>query len=270
MDTKGKAKMRSDSSDTVSWYFSEIQKYPQLSHATSTSLFQALQAGSTSARRTLINSNLRLVISIAKQYRKSEVPMEDLIQEGNIGLMKAIERFDWKKGFRFSTYATWWIKQSIGQLILKRRKTIRLPAHAAGLQKRMIEAAEEYRKEMGTEPTDEEIAELTGASARIVKATRLSGRQVLSLDQPSGSSEDGEFTLGHTIADTSDSSNPLLCLERAEYATVIRNMFAALANKETQVLRLRFGISEDPTNSEDFPITEDELAAVVLHGKGLE
>ena len=156
--------MKSVDDGALKSYLGALNRHPQLPHAEMMSLFQRLEGGESSAKNRLVEANLRLVVSIAKQYRGHNIPLEDLVQEGNIGLMKSIERFDYRKGFRFSTYATWWIKQAIGQHVLKRKRMIRLPAHAAGVQRKLVSAAEEYRKEFGVEPSQEELAELTGAS----------------------------------------------------------------------------------------------------------
>ena len=271
--------------DTVSWYLHEIQAHPLLKHEAAVELFKSYVAGRTlnedgevvartpeamKIRQKLVNSNLRLVISIVKTYRNSGLPMEDLIQEGNIGLMKAVERFDWEKGCKFSTYATWWIRQAIGQHVLKRKKTIRLPAHAAGLQRKMFMAAEEYKKAFNSEPSAEELAAALGTSERIVKATMQSGRQTISLSSPLGNSPDGgDSTVEDTIADQTKDGNPFEALAEKELVKVTRQVLSELSAKESAILRLRFGISEEPTNSDDFPITKSELNRIMISGQGL-
>lgn len=253
--------------DTVAWYFEEINKTPRIEHDASMSLFAEVETADEKKKKIvknkLICSNLRLVVSIAKQFRKSMIPLEDLIQEGNLGLIKAVDKFDYKKGFRFSTYATWWIKQAIQQLILKRRKTIRLPAHAAGLQNKLIAAAEDYKRQFGCEPSAEDLAELIGASEKVVRATVQSGREVLSLESPqlSGKSTggDNERTIGHSIVDNSANGDPFARVAEKQLLAVTRQVLKNLSAKESIILRLRFGITEDPTNSQDFPITTEEL-----------
>lgn len=261
--------------DTVSWYLNEIQKHPTLAHEASVAIFQQFNAEQDEKpklrlKQKLVNSNLRLVISIAKGYRNTGLPMEDLIQEGNIGLMKAVDRYDWSKGFRFSTYATWWIRQSIGQHVLKRRKTIRLPAHAAGLQRKMISAAEEYKKEFGSEPSAEDLSLLLGTSERIVKATMQSGRQTISLSSPLSTDDSGGDTIGDTIADTSPRANPFESVAENELIAITRRVLSELTAKEASILRLRFGITEDAADSLNFPITQEELENVALKSRGLE
>ena len=159
----------------VSSYLQALQNFPQIEHTQLVELFKQYNAGCTRdaegeviartkqaerLRQKITECNLRLVVSIAKTYKNHNIPIEDLIQEGNIGLMKSVDRFKWEKGFRFSTYSTWWIKQAIGQHVLKRKRMIRLPAHAATVQRKMLQAAEEFREDNGTEPTAEELRKI--------------------------------------------------------------------------------------------------------------
>ncbi len=255
---------RSDK-DVLTQYLGSLAQRPNLPHLEMVDLFKALETGDSRARNRLIESNLRLVVSIAKGYKGHNLPMEDLIQEGNIGLMKAIERFDYKKGFRFSTYATWWIRQAIGQHVLKRKRMIRLPAHAVGVQRKMIDAAAEFRKEFGVEPSAEELAEITGSSQVVVKATSHSGRDVISLSTPLGSDEDSG-TLEDQIESNDD--DPFESVSAQELLMVARQVLSQLSPKEVAVLRLRFGLVEDSSDSDNFPITEEELADV-KSGRGM-
>jgi len=271
--------MRSAEVNPTTTYLEALRNHPTLSHEAMVELFKEYQPGCTRdergdvvertpqalrVRNRLTEANLRLVVSIAKVYRNTQVPISDLIQEGNIGLMKAIDRFKWEKGYRFSTYATWWIRQAIGQYLLKRRRTIRLPAHAASIQRRMIAAAEKHREATGTEPTTKELTELIGASETVVKATIHSGRGTISLQQPIASRE-GE-TLEDRIVDAS--ANPFEQLAERELLDVIQRVMRNLTPKEAAILRLRFGLNEDGTNSDEYPITEAEMASV-MSGHGL-
>ena len=282
-DANARKKVFGDRSevDTVSWYLHEIQRHKLLTHDDSVELFKAYVAGRTldeegevvsrtpeaeKIRKQLVSANLRLVISIVKMYRNSGLQMEDLIQEGNIGLMKAVERYDWQKGCKFSTYATWWIKQAIGQHVLKRKRTIRLPAHAAGLQRKMFAAAEDYKKEFNTEPSAEELAELLGTSQRIVKATMQSGRQIISLSAPL--TTDRESTVEDTIQDMSKDASPFEVLAEKELMRIARSVLSELTPKESAILRLRYGISEDSNDSSQFPVTRSELESI-MNGRGL-
>lgn len=238
--------------DTVALYFTALKSIPQLSHEDMMLEFQRLElndAERDNVRRRLIECNLRLVISIAKNYKRHNIPLEDLIQEGNIGLMKAVERFDWHRGFRFSTYATWWIKQSIGQYILKRKRMIRLPAHAVNVQRRLVRATEEYRQSMGCEPTPEELSEIIGVSLMIVNATMHAGKHIVSLQEPvssrARSQEDTSELLGDRVADTTHENNPFNAVADSQIRDIARDVLKRLPSKEATVLRLRFGIGED-------------------------
>lgn len=264
-------KQEAQDKNAVASYLNALQRFPQLKHPEVVELFQTFESddkrASDKARKKLVECNLRLVVSIAKQYKGHNIPIEDLIQEGNIGLMKSIERFDWKRGFRFSTYATWWIKQAIGQHVLKRKRIIRLPAHAATVQRKLLQAAEEYRELNGAEPTPEELMEIIGASETVVKATMHSGRGTISLQQPISSTGEGD-TIEDKVEDDRPGSDPFENVAEKQLLEITKRVLGGLSAKEAAILRLRFGLVEDSTNSTDYPITEAEVAAV-MQGKGL-
>jgi RNA polymerase primary sigma factor len=270
MHSKRAEKEKKNVNVAINDYLNNLQTFPQLKHPEVVELFQRFEAGGRAAekaRARLIECNLRLVVSIAKQYRSHNIPMEDLIQEGNIGLMKAVERFKWDKGFRFSTYATWWIKQAIGQHVMKRKRIIRLPAHAAAVQRKLLQAADEYREMMGCEPTQEELTKLVGASTTVVKATMHGGRAVISLQQPISSSDDESDSIEDKVEDHSLQANPFESVAQVELLKIAKKVIAELTPKEAAIIRLRFGLV-DEENPEKYPISEDELQSV-MSGKSL-
>jgi len=277
--------MRADNTEhnIVRSYLDALHNFPQLKHPEVVELFKKYDAGCTrdaenevidrtseakKIRAKLTECNLRLVVSIAKQYKGHNIPIEDIIQEGNIGLMKSIDRFKWEKGFRFSTYATWWIKQAIGQAILKRKRIIRLPAHAAAVQRKMLQAAEEFRETMGCEPTQEELQGIVGASETVVKATMHSGRGTISLQQPLSSSGDGD-TIEDKVEDERPGCDPFTNVAEKQLLEITQQVLNGLSQKEAAILRLRFGLVEDATNSAEYPITEEEARMVLEAGTGL-
>lgn len=261
-------------------FLDQLGKHEVLSHEDMVATFKLYKdTGDTAARQTLIVSNMRLVISIAKQYRDqtSMIPLDDLVQEGSFGLMTAVERFDWKRGYRFSTYATWWIRQSIGQFLLKRKRTIRLPAHAVTVQRYMISAAEQYRKQFGHEPTEDELIDIVSleknirVSRTVVNATSHSGRGMLSLQAPavSGPSTGTEpKTLENMLPDESPAADPFDNVSSHELLQITRYVLSTLSPKEAAIIRLRFGLCEDPTDGDSYPITEEEMESI-MKGKGM-
>lgn len=251
-----------EGNDVINKYMTSLKSHPQLSHDQMVELFKTVESGGTiaaKARNKLIETNLRLVIYIAKQYKGHNMPLEDIIQEGNLGLMRAIEKFDWKKGFRFSTYATWWVKQAIGQHILKRKRIIRMSAHAVNTQKKLITAAEEYRTTMGCDPSVEELKEITGTSDAIFNATSVSGRSIISLDQPMSSDPDADTLEDKLEAEGAD---PFEMLSSKDMLELARDVMNKLSPKEAAILRLRFGLVDDVLGDESYDISDEEKRGI--------
>jgi len=252
--------------DIVHDYLKDLKAFSLLKHPEVVTLFKDYSEGDTEsakkAKKKLVESNLRLVISIAKKHKGHNIPLEDLIQEGNLGLLKAIDRFDYKRGFKFSTYATWWIKQAISQHVLKRKRMIRLPAHAASVQKKIVQAADEYRAMMGCEPSNEELLDLIDASETVVKATIASGRNTVSLSQKL-SSDPESGTLDEKIEDEDENVNPFHVTSSKELLGIVQNVLQALTEKESAILRLRFGLFDENMDTSEYTISEDDVGALV-------
>lgn len=270
----------SDKSELMQSYLDSLYSMPRLTHEELCALYSEFENSSTSPkskeliRKKLIESNLRLVVSIAKTYKGHQLPILDLIQEGNIGLMKAVERFDYTRGFKFSTFATWWIKQAIGQHVQKRKRVVRLPAHAIAAQKRLMQAAEKFQQDHGVAPTDDELSNVVDdISDTVKKATLFAGRGTISLDESYYKlgikmSAGREKTIGDVIPDESGNVDPFTNCSDVETIQMIKRVISTLSVKEAAILRLRFGLVESNVDDEEFPITEEELAHI-KNGTGL-
>lgn len=230
--------------------YQQATKHKLLTKEQEVDLAQRMENGDKFAREMLITSNLRLAISIANKYRNSDVPMEDLIQESNIGLIKAVDRFDWRKGFRFSTYACWWIKQSVRRYV-NGSSHVKFPSGSRNLIWKINNVRREYEKEFQVYPTNEEIAAILGESVNTVTNLRAGMQWPINLDAPVGG-EDGSRTFGETIEDT-DAQDPSISLDQEKLLGLIHGVLENLSPQEERVLRLRFGISELEDNIKEFP-----------------
>lgn len=203
-------------------------------------LSKRIESGDRLAREKMINANLRLATSIAKKYAGKGVDFEDLMQESTIGLMKAIDRFDWRKGFKFSTYAYWWILQTVKQYVASNKGPISLPANANARLYHASQVQEEFQKEFGSLPSEDELADLLGTTADTLQSLRKSSANYLSLDAPlSFGGEDGR-SIGDTLVDQGLSAEEQL--DALQVQRVINEALLNLTDREQTVLRLRFGI----------------------------
>ena len=242
----------------LSAFFREVGKHDLLTKEQEVELSQLIEKGDKAARDRMISSNLRLAISIAKKYQYSGCSLEDLIQESSMGLIKAVDRFDWRRGHKFSTYACWWIKQAVRRHIASHSAAIKLPTHARGLLWKMRVLKEEFQEEFGHEPTQDEIADMLGVKKQTLNALIKSSRFTLSLDAKVSRSDDGGGrTLAEVIPEDKEHLDDLL--DREKLVLIVRSALSGLSDREEKVLRLRFGLSEDPRDHDNFPITEKQI-----------
>jgi RNA polymerase primary sigma factor len=239
----------SEHEEGIPSYLSRLTQAPLLTPEEEVALTKAVQNGDQQARQRLIESNMRLVINIAKTYRNRAIPLEDLIQEGAIGLMQAAERFDPDKGFRFSTYATHWIRQAIGRAIDNKSKAIRLPAHVSQSLRRVEKERLRLARELGYEPSPEQIAAAMGISAKKLITLLQSSQELLSLDMTVGDS--GGMTLGGLIKDNTGNDPESMVLSQ-EMIVELQRIMQELNEREQRVMRLRFRL-----DGTDAPLQED-------------
>ena len=228
-------------SDSVRIYLREIGVYPLLSREEEEQLAKRIGEGDPKAREMLINSNLRLVVSIAKRYTGRGLVFLDLIQEGNIGLMKAVAKFDYTRGFKFSTYATWWIKQAITRAISDQGKTIRIPVHMSELINRFNRARRYLTQELGRDPDEEELAEKMEISVQMVREIESSSVSLVSLDTPVGDEED--TSIGDFVPDK-ESLMPEELVNARMLAEALNEALDSLTPREREVLILRYGLAD--------------------------
>jgi RNA polymerase primary sigma factor len=231
--------------DALQMFLNELRHYPLLSAREEVELAKRIERGDLAAKERLINSNLRLVVSLAKKYPTYDLTLLDLIQEGIFGLVRAAEKFDWRKGYKFSTYATFWIRQAIQRGIENRARTIRIPSHV-GIRQRKIAAVErELKAELGRDPTDEEVAKATGMKLAHLQEAREATRTVVSLDRPIGGGADEETPFGALLPAEGQSPDEEVAVSLEQEA--VRRAVAQLPPRQREVLRLRYGIDgNDP------------------------
>lgn len=237
--------------DPMTIYMREISRYNLLSAKEEVSLSRRIKNGDESARQHMINANLRLVVKIARRYMNRNLPLADLIEEGNIGLMRAVEKFDDAHGCRFSTYATWWIRQSVERAIMNQGRTIRLPVHVGKEYNSMLRSANHLRTILGREPSESEIAVHMGKTPARVQALLSSTLKTESADAILHS--DGDFTL-YDITEDTDAELPGDKLDASIRGDMLADWMGKLGQKEQEVVRLRYGLE-----SQDDPWTLEEI-----------
>ena len=250
--------------DPVRLYLKEIGKVPLLTGDEEMALARRMEAGDDSAKKELAEANLRLVVSIAKRYVGRGMSFLDLIQEGNLGLIKAVEKFDYTKGFKFSTYATWWIRQAITRAIADQARTIRIPVHMVETINKLIRVSRQLLQEYGREPTPAEIGKEMGFSEEKVREIQKIAQDPVSLETPIGEEEDSH--LGDFIPDE-DAPAPA---EAASYALLKEQLIEVLntlTEREEKVLRLRFGLDDGRARTleevgKEFNVTRERIRQI--------
>jgi len=250
--------------DPVRMYLKEIGRVPLLTAEEEIELAKRIEQGDEEAKRRLAEANLRLVVSIAKRYVGRGMLFLDLIQEGNLGLIKAVEKFDYRKGYKFSTYATWWIRQAITRAIADQARTIRIPVHMVETINKLIRVSRQLLQEYGREPTPEEIAEKMGISVERVREIQKIAQEPISLETPIGEEEDSH--LGDFIED----EDALAPAEAASYMLLreqLEGVLDSLTPREEKVLRLRFGLDDGRSRTleevgKEFGVTRERIRQI--------
>lgn len=250
--------------DPVRMYLKEIGKVPLLSAEEEIDLAQRMEQGDESAKKRLAEANLRLVVSIAKRYVGRGILFLDLIQEGNLGLIKAVEKFDYRKGYKFSTYATWWIRQAITRAIADQARTIRIPVHMVETINKLIRVSRQLLQELGREPTPEEIAEEMHMSVERVREILKISQEPVSLETPIGEEEDshlGDFIQDDNVPVPADAAAFTMLKEQLE------DVLSTLTDREQKVLRLRFGLDDGRARTleevgKEFNVTRERIRQI--------
>jgi RNA polymerase primary sigma factor len=234
----------SSTTDAMQLFLNEVRRYPLLTAEDEVRLSKRIEQGDKAAKDEMINSNLRLVVSLAKKYQGNDLPLLDLIQEGILGLIRATEKFDWRRGYKFSTYATFWIRQAIQRGIANKARTIRIPVHIGQRERKVARIERELHNKLGRMPTDEEVAKEAEISVDDIEEIRDAARAVTSLDRPIG--EEGDAAFGDIMP--SDEPEPEEEVEVSLRAEALHRALDHLPDREREVVKLRFGVNgNDPT-----------------------
>jgi RNA polymerase primary sigma factor len=228
--------------DALQLFMNEVSRHRLLTAAEEVALAKRIERGDQEAKARLINSNLRLVVSLAKKYQLSQLSLLDLIQEGILGLIRATEKFDWRRGYKFSTYATWWIRQAIERGIANKAREIRMPVHVLQRERKLDRAERELATKLGRPPTEEEVAKAAKVSAKQAREVREAARVLTSLDRPVG--EEEETTLGELFR--SEEPEPAEVVSVSLREDAVRRAVADLPDREREVVKRRYGLDGSP------------------------
>ncbi len=250
--------------DPVKMYLKEIGKIPLLTAPEEVALAKRMEAGDNRAKKRLAETNLRLVVSIAKRYVGRGMSFLDLIQEGNLGLMKAVDKFDYKRGFKFSTYATWWIRQAITRAIADQARTIRIPVHMVETINKLVRIERQLVQELGRDPSNEEIAKEMGIEVEKVREVRKIAQEPVSLETPIGEEEDshlGDFIEDDTAVAPDEAANFTMLREE------LNEILMTLNERERKVLELRFGLVDGTPRTleevgKEFNVTRERIRQI--------
>jgi len=227
--------------DALQLFLNEMGKYKLLTAEEEVELAKRIERGDKEAKDLMVNSNLRLVVSIAKKYQGHGLSLLDLIQEGIIGLIRAVEKFDWRKGFKFSTYATWWIRQAVQRGVANKAREIRIPVHIVDRERKIARAERELMLKLGRAPEEEEVAKAAKLPLKQVREVREAARAVTSLDRPIG--EEGESSFGELVA--GDEPTPEETLHVSLEENTLRRAVEDLPEREQEVVKMRYGLNGD-------------------------
>lgn len=258
--------------DSIQMYLREIGKTPLLKGAEEIELAKRITKGDVAARKRLIEANLRLVVSIAKKYMGRNLGLLDLIQEGNLGLFRAVEKFDWRKGYKFSTYATWWIRQAITRALADQSRTIRIPVHMVETLNKYAQAERQLVQDLGREPLPEEIAAEMGIDVEKVYQLKKISQETVSIDTSVGDEEDQDSTLGDFIEDP-DAVTPAETAGRQILREYVQEVLKDLDPREQKILKMRFGLEDGVTHTleevgKEFGVTRERIRQI--EAKALE
>jgi RNA polymerase primary sigma factor len=267
-DAEAEVEVREVSTDTLQLFLKDIGKVPLLTAAQEVELAKRIERGEHAAKQAMVEANLRLVVSIAKRYRNQGLPFLDLIQEGTIGLVRAAEKFDYRKGFKFSTYATWWIRQAVARALADKARTIRMPVHVVEKLNKIVRTERALRAKLGREPNSAEIGLELDLLPEEVDQIRRSAQTPVSLEKPVGDEDESEF--GHFLT---DETQPLPD-EQAEESLrneALRSILKSLSHRERRVLELRYGLDgEQPRTLDEvgraFNVTRERIRQIENQG----